>query len=156
MNKPMLFIDTEFNGFNGKLMSMAIVGEFEGFVHEFYEVVQRDEDMLCDSWVIENVMPVLNKEPIKYQDLQESLRIFLHRFSEGFVIVADWPDDIKHFCEALITGPGTMFNIPSFEMKVELMKSLSTANLSKVPHNALADARALRRELLERHEYRLY
>jgi hypothetical protein len=163
MSKTMLFIDTEFNGLNGKLISMALTGEYEGEVYDFYEVIELEEWLVIDPWVKENVIPVLNNggdrvchtKPIKYQEFQDNLRSFLRRFSDGFIVIADWPCDIRHFCEALITGPGEMLNIPSFEVKVEIIESLSTAALSKVPHNALEDARALRKELLERHEYKL-
>ena len=39
-------------------------------------------------------------------------------------IIADWPCDIKYFCEALIVGPGTRVNTPplSFEIKVPTIR----------------------------------
>jgi hypothetical protein len=50
-----IYIDCEYNGFNGSLISMALV-TMDG--QEFYEVLPCD----CpDEWVAANVMPVLNK-----------------------------------------------------------------------------------------------
>ena len=158
MKKPFLFIDTEFDG--DTLLSMGLVAVFDADLEntwEFYEVIIVRDEVIVDPWVKENVVPVFNKEPIFYPEFQEKLFTFLHRFKDNsFVLIADWPEDISHFCKALITEPGQMVNIPSFEMKVELIKSLDTARLSKVPHNALEDAKALKRELMQRHKYSLY
>lgn len=58
-------------------------------------------------------------------------------------VVADRPDDIHHFCEALITGPGYRINTPP--LSLEIRRDLNdAAALSETPHNALSDARALR------------
>jgi hypothetical protein len=64
---------------------------------------------------------------------------FLNEFT-SLHLIADWPEDIAHFCAAIITGPGTMLNIPNFTCEVR--RDLSAVN-SKLLHNALADARAL-------------
>jgi hypothetical protein len=60
------------------------------------------------------------------------------------VIVADWPDDIAYFCALLITGPGDMVPIGSLKFEFVSSPGFSTAAISRVPHNALHDARALR------------
>ena len=54
-------------------------------------------------------------------------------------IIADWPEDISHFCNALLTGPGTRLNAPRLTM--EVCRDLHGD--SKIPHNALEDARAI-------------
>ena len=64
---------------------------------------------------------------------------FLNEFT-SLHLIADWPEDIAHFCAAIITGPGEMMNIPSFTCEVR--RDLSTKN-SKILHNALSDARAI-------------
>ena len=58
---------------------------------------------------------------------------------------ADWPEDLAHFCALLVTGPGRMAGI-DFGLKLELINAagFSAAANSRVPHNALHDARALR------------
>jgi hypothetical protein len=128
-----IYIDTEFNEFKGELISMALVAE-DG--SEFYEVLECEHP---GAWVKQNVMPVLNKEPVPEYLFKMKLFGYLNWF-DSIHLVADWPEDIKHFCEQIITGPGNMMNIPSFTCEVR--RDLSTEK-SKILHNALADARAL-------------
>jgi hypothetical protein len=60
------------------------------------------------------------------------------------LIVADWPEDIALFNALLVTGPGVMAEVPEMAFRVIQLPGFSTAANSKVPHNALHDARALR------------
>lgn len=127
-------IDCEFNGFNGCLISMALVAD-NG--EEFYEVVEMDEVPV--EWVKANVMPILYKEPIPLSVFKDKLASFLSQFKKGVHIFADWPDDIKYLCEAVITAPGERMWLPN----PFIMSSNETLNsTSHVPHNALWDARA--------------
>jgi hypothetical protein len=64
-------------------------------------------------------------------------------------IIADWPDDIRYFCESLIVGPGQMINILN---KIKFELDLHIDYESVVPHNALHDARAIRDTYLKRVE----
>jgi hypothetical protein len=128
-----IYIDTEFNEFQGELISMALVAQ-DG--SEFYEVLECENP---GPWVAQNVMPILSKDPVPEHIFKMKLYGFLSEYN-SIHIIADWPDDIKHFCEAVITGPGMMMNIPSFSCEVR--RDLSTA-ASKILHNALEDARAL-------------
>ena len=128
-----IYIDTEFNEFKGELISMALVAE-DGA--EFYEVLECKNP---SSWVKQNVMPILNKDPVPDYIFKMKLFGFLNWF-DTIELIADWPEDIKHFCEQIITGPGEMMNIPSFTCSVR--RDLN-ANSSKILHNALSDARAL-------------
>jgi hypothetical protein len=64
------------------------------------------------------------------------------------LIVADWPEDIAQFNMLLLTGPGTMVEVPPLSFKFVELSGFSTAANSKVPHNALHDARALRDHML--------
>jgi hypothetical protein len=128
-----MYIDTEFNEFKGDLISMAIVAE-DG--NEFYEVLECKNP---GSWVAVHVMPILEKEPVDIGIFQTKLQKFLFNYN-NIHLVADWPEDIKHFCDALITGPGMCLNYPPLTM--ECRRDLSSKD-SKVPHNALHDARAI-------------
>lgn len=131
-----LFLDCEFNQFEGGLISLALVTE-DG-AREFYEVIDCKEELA--EWVAENVMPILGKPAIPYVDFQTKLRRFLKQFARVNVI-ADYPDDIARLCKAVITGPGEWFMVQP--MTFEIDDALS-AKGSKIPHNALEDARALR------------
>lgn len=132
------YIDTEFNGFGGKLMSMAIVPEDKS-VEEFYCEIEMNDQL--DPWVKENVAPHMFLVPLGYSKFQSMLSAYLWSMkSNDIVIVADWPDDIRYFCESLITGPGERINTPNIKFELDL----SINYTSLVPHNALWDARAIR------------
>jgi hypothetical protein len=132
-----LFLDTEFNGFGGKLISMALVPEDPG-LPEFYKELIIDYDL--HPWVKENVIPHLFMVPTHYNLFQIDLKWYLESLG-SVMIVADWPDDIRHFCEALIVGPGMMLGLTD-TLRFELNRSIEY--VSEVPHNALYDARAIR------------
>lgn len=128
-----LWIDTEFNGYRGELISMALIDE-NGL--EWYESVGCREPV---AWVAENVMPKIGIVNTTLEQMQASLAAFLAHYDRVHV-VADWPDDISYLCELLITGPGTRIDSPP--MTFEIVRGLDAK--SETPHNALADARALR------------
>ncbi len=140
-----LFLDTEFNGFGGKLISMALVPE-DNTKHEFYREIDITEQL--DPWVRDNVVPHLVLEPSTYYEFQCALAQYLWEIGEC-TIVADWPDDIRYFCEALITGPGQMFGfIPNIKFELDLGIEYE----SQVPHNALHDAFAIRNTYVRREQ----
>jgi hypothetical protein len=63
------------------------------------------------------------------------------------VIFADWPDDIRYFCELIITGPGTMVNISNLTFRVVRCDAYPTDLNGAIQHNAYWDAMALRHVL---------
>lgn len=127
-----LFIDGEWNSYDGELISLALVAE-DG--RSFYEVIGCYKP---DPWVSENVMPKLGKQWVSLAKLQSDLQEFLSQF-QSVNIIADWPEDLMWFCKVLITGPGLRLDTPPLTMKI-----LRVDTVSKNPHNALADAQALR------------
>jgi hypothetical protein len=141
-----VFIDCEFNEFGGDLISMALVAD-DGA--EFYEVLNLENDYAYGNWVDKNVVPYLNKEPITKELFQQKLWHFINQWQE-VELIADWPDDIKYFCMSLITGPGICIGTPQkFTMQID--RELTTES-SKVLHNALEDARAIRRSWYAREQ----
>lgn len=129
-----LYIDTEFNSFRGQLISMALVDESGRY---FYEVLHHS---VCDPWVEENVLPVLGKASVGLSAFQRSLQSYLSVY-DSIHVVADYPTDIQHFCWALESGPGERIRTPP--MTLEIRRDLHAGG-SAIPHNALADAQALR------------
>jgi hypothetical protein len=140
-----LFLDTEFNGFGGGLMSMALVPE-DSKVPEFYkEVEMRDQ---LDPWVRVNVVPHMFLSPCTYTEFQNALADYLWKVGEC-TIVADWPDDIRYFCQSLITGPGQLSSsIPNITFELDLGIDYT----SMVPHNALHDARGIKEFYVKREQ----
>lgn len=134
-----IYLDTEFNSFNGELISMGLAAE-DG--SEFYQVLDYTQ-MILDPWVEKHVIPILYKKPIDPITFKNKLKLYLNQYKE-VTIIADWPEDIKHFCEMLITGPGSRINTPklTFDLDYNLP---DTSTYSLVPHNALEDAKALMR-----------
>lgn len=141
-----VFIDTEFNGFGGELISYALVPEDENFP-TFYKVLPYVIDEY-DPWVEKNVIPVLNE----YNESSEKLDEYLNNNFRGeeVVFMADWPDDIKYLSAELITGPGIMIN-NDFDITFVIDRNLDEGPYSPMyPHNALSDAAANR----ENYRYR--
>ena len=145
------FLDTEFNGFAGELISLALVPEHGD--QEYYAVLELPGEV--HGWVQRNVLPYLrsvpqgfHSEPVSRQEAAGELARYLAADREP-VIVADWPEDIAHFCMLLVTGPGEIAPVGSMSFEFVSSPGFSTAMNSKVPHNALHDARALRDFVLQ-------
>jgi len=66
------------------------------------------------------------------------------------VLIADWPEDIAHAAQLLIIAPGHRYPIDRIRFELCDAFGFDSAALSKQPHNALADATALREYLLAR------
>jgi hypothetical protein len=136
-----LYLDCEFNGFGGELISMALLAE-DG--REWYGILP--EPKVWNEWCFEHVLPVLYlpEVPTIVANSREEFRVSFHAFLSNFdkpIIVADWYTDLVHFfhtfegadhtksiaypCTALLLG-----DIPEYA--------------PEFPHNALSDARAIR------------
>lgn len=142
------FLDTEFNEFGGDLISLALVSE-DG-ERELYVATACDAP---GAWVAENVIPIIDAPGAKPTMIAANffgymIRNFLADERAMPQIVADWPDDIRYFCQALITGPGEMVNIPALSFHLRRVDAYPTALEGAVQHNALWDARALRQCLM--------
>lgn len=139
------FLDTEFNGFGGALISLALVPEHGD--QEYYATLPLPEAV--HPWVERNVVPYLASVPgvalPAVTRKEAALRLADYLVADGDpVIVADWPDDIGYFCALITTGPGEMAPIGRLRFELLSNPGFSPAANSRVPHNALHDARALR------------
>jgi hypothetical protein len=143
------FLDTEYNGWGGALLSLALVPEHG---EELY--VTLDWDGQLEEWVERNVIPYLDMVPAALvsprMSRTDAARTIAHYLAgdPDPLILADWPEDIALFNALLVTGPGVMAEIPPLTFRFEPLAGFSTAANSKVPHNALHDARALRDHIL--------
>jgi hypothetical protein len=143
------FLDTEYNGWGGALLSLALVPD-DG--EELY--LTLDWDGALEPWVERNVLPYLDTVPdslvsprLSRIDAARALAHYLAGDPEP-IVVADWPEDIAQFSMLLLTGPGTMVEVPPLSFQFVELSGFSTAANSKVPHNALHDARSLRDHVL--------
>lgn len=133
------YLDAEFNGFGGALISIALVPESEGAV-PFYGAVECADPT---PWVAAHVLPKLDIGPISYAELQGAFADYLATDAEP-VLVADWPEDIVHAARLLVTGDGRRLILSAVRFELAEVVNFSTAELSHVPHNAYHDAVALR------------
>ena len=140
------FLDTEYNGFGGALLSLALVPE-DGS-EEFYVTLECDTAL--DPWVERHVVPFFDMVPellkaprLSRRAAAEALAAWLAHDSAPDII-ADWPEDLAQFSMLLVTGPGMMLSVPPLTFRLVTLHGFSTAANSAVPHNALHDARALR------------
>jgi hypothetical protein len=143
------YLDTEFNEFGGELISLALVREDGKSIYLVYPDLEE-----YGPWVKENVVPILWSVPessnahylTSHRHGAELIQEFLSGDPQPFIIT-DWPDDIRYFCQAIITGPGMMINIPGVVFQMIRVDAYPTTLVGAVQHNAYWDAMALR-ELL--------
>jgi hypothetical protein len=148
-------IDTEFNGFGGELLSMALV-PFDTDYPSLYLRVREPLAQL-EPWVEENVWPIMDRHhcetavragPVK--QWAGVIAAYLDAYCIGVpYIIADWPDDIRYFCQAVITGPGEMAPIARLQFDVVRVDPWEAGFSAPgaVRHNAWWDAVALRDHL---------
>ena len=143
------FLDTEFDGVGGRLISLALVPEDGG--EELYVVIAGDAQ---EQWVQRHVMPYLDTVPEPLRSPHMSRRDAAEMVSQWLAhddrieIVADWPEDIAQFSMLLVTAPGDMVAMHPLTFRLVRIGGFSCAANSEVPHNALHDARALRKHIL--------
>ena len=146
-----IYCDFEFNSFKGEVMSIGLVKE-NG--EALYNVFPQPKAPI-DSWVAKNVVPYLDAgtpsgilpHHLTVERFQDLLQEYLQKEEGEIRIVTDWPDDVKYFSELLITGPGTMVNIPGIVFEVKRVDAYIDAKplAGAVQHHALWDALQLRR-----------
>ena len=143
------YLDCEFDGHNGALLSLALVPESGGGIH-----IQIDTPAM-DIWVLRNVVPLMASheapQSIKVYPLDagRAIRDFLADCACP-VIVADSPVDIGRFCRALSTGPDGQWasaDFPGMRFEVHNVDCYPTTLPGAVQHNAWWDAMALRAAL---------
>ena len=132
-----LFLDTEFNGFGGELISVALT---DGKLHQFYMVV----DILkpFEPWIAANVVPKLGIP--QFSGSHAQVRDLFHKWITQFrnpEIICDWSADAEHFCR-LLQGSDYGSSL-DFACQIKIVKTPIGHPVSRMPHNALADAEAL-------------
>ena len=139
------FLDTEFDGFGGPLLSVGIAAEHGD--NDYYVAIPYDHEPT--EWVARHVVPYLKSvPPTLYNQLDREaaahdIASYL-AFDDDPEIIADWPEDIALFCRLLLVGEREIVDISHLRFRFLRTPGFSTARNSAVPHNALHDARALR------------
>lgn len=140
------YLDCEFDGFGGPLISLALVRE-DG-ISDYWVMVGVEAK---DEWVSENVVPILWDCPLPPKTWERSaaamdIAAFLNSANDP-IIVSDWPADIRYFCELIEFPMGQMAPIPSLKFEMHRVDAYPTDLEGAVQHNAWWDAMALRYKL---------
>lgn len=147
------FLDCEFNGFGGELISLALVPQSKWRPALYLVITDAAEPI--DPWVRLNVLTVLDDVPggvdvqrVSRPTAARLLGDYLRADTTQTVIVADWPDDIALLCKLLMTGPGEMVATHQrIQFEMVRVNSYPTDVVGAVRHNAVWDAMALRDRL---------
>lgn len=145
------YVDCEFDGHGGPLLSMALVREDGDGIH----IGVTDVYDVKDQWVERNVIPVMGcHEAPRSLSLRTSyVGQALRDFIEGVpapIIIADSPVDIGRFCTAISTAPDggwASADYPRMTFEVHNVDCYPTDLPGAVQHNAWWDAMALRHVL---------
>lgn len=139
-----LYLDTEFNGHGGELISMALASEDE---HNWY--VEFDTSgMTIHPWVKEHVLPLFISYPCDMEPARKSLRSYLAEkaaIDGKLEIYADWPADFTHLINMMVGDTFEESWIQPCSMNL-----VRVMTYPENPHNALSDAKALRDALMPR------
>lgn len=128
-----LYLDTEFNGFDGELLSLALVSDCG---KEFYEEIEFDG--LHDTWVRRNVVPKLGKPPLRPLIFKQEFHKFILQFDNP-TIVCDWHTDAVYFCK-LLSGFDYASSL-DYPCSIQIIKTPQGEPV--MVHHALADAKIL-------------
>jgi hypothetical protein len=138
------FLDTEFNGFGGQLISIALVPEDDG-LDPFYQATECSNPT---PWVAEHVIPVLDTKPIVRSLLADRFADYLIS-DPAPVLLADWPEDIAHAARLLVIGPGIMKPVRGIRFDLVDPNLVGSGKTNAVLHNAYQDAVRLRADVLD-------
>lgn len=145
------YIDCEFDGHGGPLISLALVRE-DG--RSLYIRIQNIA--VADPWVAANVLPVMDHHfadvaPMACKDeVGSEVRKFIGDVTHP-TIIADSPVDIGRFCTAVSTSPDGKWASTDFmriTFEVHNVDCYPTDLPGAVQHNAWWDAMALRSAML--------
>lgn len=153
MTGDTFYIDCEFDGHNGPLLSIAMVrGDGRGL-----HVKIGDHNAVNDPWVRENVIPIMDSHHadlswhVQPNEAGTQLRGFIGD-CQNPKIIADSPVDIARFCRAISTAEDGGWHSSGYASMTLIVRNVDcypTKLEGAVQHNAWWDAMALRALLAE-------
>ena len=141
------YIDCEFDGHDGPLLSIAMVRADGYSLH-----IEAANIAVADPWVAANVVPILGCHRadiscrVRPNEVGRQIRYFIGDCQRP-TIIADSPVDIGRFCRAISTGEDggwASTGYPGMTFKVCNVDCYPTTLKGAVQHNAWWDAMALR------------
>lgn len=147
-----LFLDTEFDGHDGPLLSLALVplNPKHPALYITTELAAHPEQL--SEWVREHVYPKLELELPKTTHYhthlsREDVAYQISMYLFGLVsvgIIADWSQDIEQLMRAVRLSPGRQVRLPPLFSTTLIQQSAIIEALPDKRHNAYHDAKALR------------
>lgn len=141
------YVDCEFDGHNGPLLSIALVRE------DGESVYSRTTNKAEDPWVQENVIGVMYEAPTSCVMMPEDmvghdLRLLINGDDDP-VVIADSVVDIARFCLAVSTSSSGSWHSVDGNIRFEVhdVAAYPTTLEGAIQHNAWWDAMALREKL---------
>lgn len=141
------FVDAEFNGHGGELISLAAVPEPSGPPY-FYQAIGCQRPVL---WARINLIPVLQVAPRSRGEVSHLFADYLQS-DPAPVLVSDCPESLAHATLLLSDHRGG--RLLRSRVRFELLgeTDFSASAHSETPNNAYRDALALREWVLAREE----
>lgn len=133
------FVDAEFNGYGGELISLAAVPETNGSPH-FYQAIGCQKPIL---WVRTHIIPVLQVAPRSKGEVAHNFAHYLEP-DPAPVLISDCPESLAHAVLMLTDGRGG--RLLQARVRTELLPAsdFSAVAHSETPYNAYRDAIALK------------
>lgn len=165
------FLDTEFFGYGGEIISLALVPENTGSKDELYIAFDQKEleaeswisdDHETRKWVRHNVLPIIDASYATAERIGQRRSdieaLWPARLDAYFAddphphIIADFPSDIHYFSHLLITSRfgDAIRNVRNVTFEWVRDDAYPTDLAGAVQHNALWDARALKHHMLKK------
>lgn len=138
------WLDCEFDGHNGDLISLALVREDGDSLY-----IITSNHIVYDPWVRDNVLPIVHNHQsnkwivVPIDEVGAVLKVYL---DDDPTIIADSPVDIYRLCRALSTdadGNWASCNLEHITLIVDNIDAYPTTLEGVVQHNAYWDAKAL-------------
>lgn len=145
------YLNCKYNGPKGLLLTIAIVREDNTAI--YLGVHNADATQVAvDPWITEHVIPVMNKSPINlrwvapWQLAQDIAAFFRHDPAPH--IIANWPDDVAYFCNAIKEDAGHVAGFHNgFTVEMRQVEAYPTEVATAVKHNSVWDAIALKHKV---------
>ena len=141
------YLDTEFDGFRGTLLSLALVRQDGESIYIINDVEPMDLWVRANVYQIIYMCPKAPFESYHQEDLAGHIAGFLMGDPDP-VIISDWPADIRYFCDLIEFPMGKMAKIAGLKFEMRRVDAYPTTLPGAIQHNAWWDAMALR-HLLE-------
>lgn len=133
------FVDAEFNGFGGELISLAAVPEVNG-PPPFYQAIGCQRPGL---WVRTHIIASLHVRPRSWGEVAHLFATYLEADAAP-LLVSDCPESLAHAALLLADKRGGRLIASRVGFELLPQSDFSAEAHSDLPHNAYHDAMALR------------